>query len=145
MEISYLDLLHPEYSCHLKVVTTHLGIIEACADVLTMCIPADNTLKLTASFCPMPTSSGPICRLANQPQPEVMVSGSMPVPPVIQWLREVIETQEGYAAFKQGQHHVQMDASVVVSWWFTVSFSEHYSQMVSPVQALASKLGHNCR
>ena len=133
MEISYLDPLHPEYSRHLKVVTTHSGIIEAHADVLTMCIPANNMLKLTASFCPMPTSSGPIRRLTNQPQPGVMASGSTPVPPVVQWLREVIETQEGYTAFKQGQHHVQMNASVVVSWWFAISFSECYSQTVSPV------------
>ncbi|KAI9573822.1 hypothetical protein HD554DRAFT_2166606 [Boletus coccyginus] len=140
-EVSYPDPLYPEYSRHLKAATAGSNIVEAHADVPTVCVPASNTLKLTASFRPMPSSSaglgaGPVHQPAGQPQSMVgMVSEPAPVPSkVIQWLMEVAKTWEGYTAFKQGQHHMQTNAAIVASWWFAVLFSEHYSQTVAPVQ-----------
>lgn len=72
-----------------------------------------------------------------------MVSELTPVPSeVIQWLMEVAKTWEDYIAFKQGQHHMQMNAAAVASWWFVVLFSEHYSQTVAPVQVHDHKQKH---
>lgn len=99
-----------------------------------MHVPADNALKLTVSFRPMPPSAGPVQQPTGQPQSMPAVSESaQAVPPVIQWLMEAAEMREGHTAFKQGQHHMQTNADVVASWWFAVSFSERYSRTVSPL------------
>ena len=113
-----------------------MNIIGACVDVPTVCIPADNALKLTVSFHPTPPSAGPVQQLASQSQSSgiVVVSESVPVPPVIRWLMEAAKMRDGYTAFKQGQHHVQTNVDVIASWWFAILFSEWYSQTVSPVQ-----------
>lgn len=159
-EVTYPDPLHPEYSRRLKAATIRSNIVEAHADVPTVCIPADHALKLTVSFRPMPlrlrvpvvpspaATAGP--SLAHQStgtgsgQPSqcgesmpVVVSESAPISLAIEWLTDAAKMQEGYTAFKQGQHHVQMNADVMASWWFAVLFSEHYSRMVSPVQVMA--------
>lgn len=65
------------------------------------------------------------------------MSESAPISPAIEWLTDAAKMQEGYTAFKRGQHHVQMNADVMASWWFAVLFSEHYSWMASPVQVMA--------
>ena len=70
-------------------------------------------------------------------------SKSAPVSPVVQWLMEAAEMLEGYTAFKQGWHHMQMNADIVAFWWFAVLFSEHYSQTEAPVQV--SDGGHKQR
>ena len=102
----------------------------------TVCVLADNALKLTVSFRPTPPSAGPVQQPAGQSQSSgaVVVSELVPVPPVIRCLMEVAEMWDGYTAFKQGQHHVQTSVDVVASWWFAILFSEQYSQTVSPVQ-----------
>ena len=135
-EISYPDPLHPEYSRRLRAATARSDILDVRADVLTMCVPADNALKLTVSLRPVPSLSRPVPGSADQPRARGAATGSesVLVPPVVQWLREEAEKWEGYAAFKRGQNHVQTNANVVASWRFAVSFSEHHSRTVSPVQ-----------
>ena len=64
-EISYPE---PEYSCHLRAATAHSDTLDVCADILTMCIPANNVLKLMVSFCPVPSLSRPVPGSADQLQ-----------------------------------------------------------------------------
>ncbi|KAJ8580034.1 hypothetical protein M405DRAFT_87997 [Rhizopogon salebrosus TDB-379] len=47
---------------------------------------------------------------------------------VAAWLSNKAKEEPGYTAFKAGQHHVQPNASVIVSWQFAVRFCEKYSQ-----------------
>ena len=135
-EVAYPDLLHPEYGHCLKATTTASGlnVVKAHTDMSTVHVPADNALKLTVSFRPMPPSAGPIQQPTGQPQSTPAVSESaQAVPPVIQWLMEAAKMWEGHTTFKQGQHHMQTNADIVTSWWFAVLFSECYSQTVSPL------------
>ena len=64
-EISYPE---PEYSRRLRAATGRLDTLDVCADVLTMCILANNMLKLTVSFCPVPSLSRPVPGSTDQPQ-----------------------------------------------------------------------------
>ena len=50
MEVLYPDLMRPKYSRRLKAATAGLHIVDAPADTLTVCVPANNSLQLTVSF-----------------------------------------------------------------------------------------------
>ena len=136
MEVLYPDLMRPEYSRCLKAATAGLNIVDAPTDTPTVCVPADNSLQLTVSFHLPPPDS--LSHLLLQPpdseQCTAVMNESDRLSPTVQWLMETARLQDGYAAFKQGRHHVQANADVVALWSFAVQFSERYSQTPSPVQ-----------
>ncbi|KAF8549716.1 hypothetical protein OG21DRAFT_1525615 [Imleria badia] len=139
-DVSYPNPLRPKYSRRLKAATAGSNLVEAHADVPTICIPADNTLKLMVAFrCLVPIPARPVQQptgsLSSQLQfTPVVASKSALVSPVVQWLTDTARKEQDYTTFKQGQHHVQTNANLVGSWWFAVLFLEQYSWMVSPVQ-----------
>ena len=67
MEILYPDPLPLKYSHHLRAATACSNVLDIYADMLTMCVLADNVLKLTVSLHLLPSLSRPVSRSADQP------------------------------------------------------------------------------
>ena len=119
MDVSYPDPMQPEYSQHLKTATAVLNVVDTPTNTPTVCVPANNSLDLTVSFHlpPPPPSQLPLqLESPDLKQCAGVTNKSDRVSPTVQWLVEAAQSQDGYTAFKQGQHHVQMNADIMASW-----------------------------